>query len=715
MPSNLFPSSFTNPATLPTPSIEVAGTWNGTYVPNTQAVFERLLIQSASSGPDVFEFETPYGDVIEPGEAFTVVDPLDLIGSWVTFTLTVGGVDTVVFWGQIRGETRSTMGSDDDTALGGSTPVPKGFQRWTAYGGLEQLARTYVSKSYWVRSVSGTPTTIEVGWTPGFNMRDSQGLFMGNRSAALAPDDAGTGGSFDFGGTDLWTRRAAMDYLLKRFLNNGSGPVWTISDPTGSLNSNLKLQELGITTTVAKLFDAIVRDREGLDYRIVPQFGGGGAPAGYQVLVFTLTAATVSYGGASLPANGNTVNFDTSKAQALEGQLLVARDGTYQVSRIRILGDRVLVCATLLGPTLSGHSADNIRTSANASLVGKWSSTDEAAYKAGDSTAATLEDDEENHDAARAAEKFQPVWQRYGLPVGWARVTGWLPSFSATMALTGSAAPYQDALRETLSWTPLQEGWDYTGSSPVNNNPASSPQQDMKPPFAACEDRARFEKEATTVPPGTSTLYYQLTHKLGLSLSALKKDFGVLFHASPNHRLARTYWDSTPSSAWASSKFEPDDDDRAINPNTLAATVAWRTDTRFLLEYVIGSGDDGTVVEVEAKDAQAWVLAPTTLVDVVEGTPVYSPGSAKVLRNDVALYAPMMCGLIARYTNSRARISASFKGHYPLWVAFVGQILHATEAGASGNTVDAPITSLEMTSGRDNTSPKTTIKAGYVK
>lgn len=710
MSSDLFPSGFTNPATTATPAIYVSSTWNGTYTQITSAIFDRLLVQAASEGPDVLEFETPYGTVREVGGLFSPVGPLALVGSWVYLALTDATGTSRPFWGQVRGESRQTMGSDPDVA-GSSTPVPKGFQRWVAYGGLEQLRRTYVSKSYWVRSVSGTPTTIEIGWTPGFNLRDSQGLYFGNRSSSLAPDDSGTGGSYDFGGTSTWTRRAVLDYTLKRFLNSGSGPAWSVTDPTAVLNAPLRLLEMGITQSVEKVLEELIKSQEGIDYRIAPLFSGGGVPSGYQIQIFTLTPSTITFGGASLPANGSTVDFDTREMQACE-RFEIAVDGTYQVARIRLIGDRILVCGTLVGPTLAGYPGDDILTSTHASLIGKWTSAQEAAYKLGDVSYA-VGGDSEKHDQARTAVQFEAVYQRYGLPINWARSTGWLPSFDGTMSLTGSAAGYQDALRETLSWLPLLEGWDYTTSTPANNNATSSSLQDFLPPFVIAESRPSIIADATTPGGGTTSLTYATSHQLGLGHSALKKDLGLMIHASPNHRLARTRWSSSDPST-AATAFEPDDVDepKAINANTLAATVAWRTDTRFLLEYVIGSGDDGTVVEVAVHDAQAWVLAPDTLVDVVAGAPVYSPSSAVILRNDSALFEPMMVGLIARYTLSRARVAATFHAYYPEWVQFVGQILHATESGASGNTVDAPITSLEMVGGR-NGSPVTTIRAGF--
>lgn len=688
----------------------------GPWTLATFAIFERAVVFSGSEGVDRLEFLVPYGSTLSPleGGSFLSVSPNDLSDAWVKLDMVdAAGAKNTVFVGQVRGQDCDVFGSDSDVA-GQTAPVPKGFQRWAALGGLQILRMTSISKSFSLNP-SGS-AVVRLDWSPGFNARDSKGLFRGNRSDSAAPDDP----SFVFGGTSTWTRRQALDYVLKRFLN--TGPIkWTLGGQLEVLAEDLRLLEIGLVTNAAELLRRIIAHKEGIEFGVHPSIGTDGNFSGFEIKIFTLTAAPVTFLSCTIPANPNVVSFSTSDMEDVD-QLRVSTDRSTTASRIRLVGERVVVCATLLGPTLSGDAGGDVLTSTVSTLIGKWTSALEAAYKAGDPTA-TFNSDHAKHDRFRAQTLFESVYLRYGLPQGFARPPAWVPAFDGNMNQVG-AALYQDAIRETLSWIPLLEGYDYSTNPATNNNPTGAFPEVRRPYVIAEDHKAEDEDEtAPTMGPTTSAPPTQWSpiDKMGFGYSALQHDLGVQIHASPNHRLAfsRGTFDGTSEAISEffldSDKDGPLDEGHAADARTLAATIAWKTDTRFVLEYALDSeNDDGTVVEVEAHDAQFWWLAPGTIVGLdSSGKPVTSGATGIALRNDADLFAPMMAGLIARYVFARTRVDFAFHGWRP-WLQLLGAVLTTVDEGGNKTPVNSPITCVELVGGL-NAEPRTVVRAGFAK
>lgn len=703
---------------LPTPLVYLSDSWNGSWALERAATFDAVELHAGSVDVDRLEFLVPYGRALIPseGNSFNARDPDDLEGQWARLDLVdPAGAATTVFVGQIRGEERRVFGSNSDIA-GSSIPRPKGFQTWQALGGLNLLKLAAISHSFWTPPPGGgTGSVTELTWTPGFNRRDARGDLIGNRS------DASTGGSYVFGGTNVWTRRQAIDYVLTRFLNKPNAPPFSVGGQTAVLDEDLRVLEIGVTETADQILRKIISYKEGIEFAVRPKVAGG-AMSGYEITIFTITAKPITFRTSTIPANPQTVKFDTTDMQDV-ARLQVATDRSHTASRIRLVGERIVVCATLLGPYLAGDTSGDVLTSTAASLVGKWPTTLETAYKAGDPTADPS--DQAKHDEARASQKFETVYLRYALPVGFKRPPAWLPAIDTQGNPIAAPAPYQDAVRETLSQLPLREGYDYTTDPPTNNNPTAAPEPDFKPIFAICEStRAERDSVGGITDPNVSTTsaskYWTISHKIGIGCSALKHDLGVQLHASPNHRLAlgRALFDGTDTAesryitGSATDADGPAGDGNAVDARTLGATIAWRTDARFALEYVLDSNnDDGTVVEFAVPDAQLWVLAPGTIVDVVNGAIMKSPSKAAILRNDADLFAPQMAGLIARYLYGRNRADFTFVGWRP-WLGLLGAVLTTIEEGSETHGINAPITSVSLRGGR-NAEPTTNVKAGF--
>lgn len=685
--------------------------WSGEWTFVDHAIFDMTAVYAGSDGASRLEFSTPYGTVLSLFTgAFAARDPIDLMGYWVRLVMVdAAGARSTVFVGQVRAEDRAAFGSNSD-ASGSSTPRPKGWQRWVAFGGQLLLRLRAVSTSWWDRD----GVAEEIGWTPGFNERDRRGLLIGNRSAD-AIDDV-----YVFGGTETWTRRQAIDYLMALYMaeEEGGAPTWTIGGQVDALDQALEDVPARATQTVEDLLRDLIPRHAGLDFSVVPTLDDEGEPTGFEVRVFALIGTNVSFRGATLPRNPALVTLKGSDMADVDG-VNVTRDYTHRAARVRLVGERVVVCATLRGPELAGDPTGDVLTSTPATLRGQWTSTEETAYKRG--AAEIAEDDEEAvHDAARRADRFRAVYQRFAAPADWARPAAVVPAIDGQAeVIDGEVANYQDLDRSTLSWLPLREGFDYSTDPATDRNPADAVPEFLAPLVIANDRKAEIERAASLVvnPALAEFLDVRLfapVDQLGVGVAVLKTDLGVQLSASPNHRLARGRFDPADSGT-AASADDPSDDtnEDAIDPRTLAATIAWRSDERLILEAALDAdADDGSVIEIEVPDAEMWWLAPGTIVDVDnDGQPVTSGPAGRVLRNDADRLGAFMAGAVARHLHGRARAEVRFRGWVP-WISLLGSILLTVEEAGETHGIDSPITCVELHGGKSG-SPRTVIRAGY--
>lgn len=682
------------------------------------AIFDHASLKCGSEAVSSLTFSTPYGDAIGPflDGLFHVEAALNLDKAWVKLELAGDRGDPMtVFVGQVRGESRQVFGSSSNGATG--------IQTWSAYGGQLQLRLRAVSDAYFLEADGATFSKDE--WSPGFNLRESHSLVRGNRSAELMPD----GLSYAFGGSATWTRRQALDYLLVRFANDEDedgdpiGPVWTLGGQLSVLDEPLKFVEVGVDSTIESLARKLINHREGIEWGVFP------TELGYEIRVFTLVGRDVTVRKCTLPANPGQVTLDAARFGDVES-CRVSVDTAHMPSRVRLVGERVVVCATLTAAGLSGGHKVPLPSTLNvldpttgATLVGKWTTAQEALYLSG-ATDVDKTAHEDKHDAARASELYRSVYQRYGYPTGKELPALWRPLVDSdgNLTVSGEGAPSQTSVRATLPTTPLREGYDYTQSPPVNVNPDDATEPEFRPPLVVCEASAAeiYAKSEQPDDVADTDMLFTAAHQVGLGYSVLKLDLGVLVEASPNHRLARgrvNFDDPLSygvSGGIAVSNYDHlADEETAIDARTLAATIAWESDVRLSLEAAVDPDhDDGTVVVVPAPGAHAWWLAPGTIVSVKDGKIAQSPSVGGVeLRNDADLLAPVMVGIVARYLFARTRAEVQFAGWKP-WLGLLGQILTTVEEAGESHGINAPITSIDLFGGA-NATPKTVITAGY--
>jgi len=284
--------------------------------------------------------------------------------------------------------------------------------------------------------------------------------------------------------------------------------------------------------------------------------------------------------------------------------------------------------------------------------------------------------------------------------------------------------PYQTAIRETLSWIPLKEGWDYSTNPPTDNTISNgqSDEEAIKPPMAWVYDE---------VPDAGGSASYIACDHAGMHAHHPYHDWGIVVTAHPPHKLARHQLADDDLVT-----FDITEEELRFDYETLVATIAIESDWRINLKYTVPdtlAAGDGSVMTIVDEEAELWVLLPNTVVEVNTNwspTPrpidqvsaTSSPGpqvdtsqfiksGAKpmILRNDIARLAFVMAGAQSRYINQRGRAQLTLNGLFP-YANLIGYLLKAVQQGDSIQPISAVISSVEWIL---EPTPKTIIRTGY--
>lgn len=638
---------------------QVKETWTDEWADDR--ALELVSLCWASAGQDLGEAvcERRYGLLRHPWETggATVHPPVTLDNWWIRFQQEVDGNRVTLWTGLVAQEARSLYGTGEL----GATKVPAGNQRYVAYQPAYLLRKISVSESDWQVDDGNNGVEIRrMKWMPDVNMRDHHNTLVGNRTEHIDEE----AGSYLYGGTDVWSHKDFVEYLLKRFCDRDDGPTWTLVDGSGVMASIQQTIKLPDSATVDEMLKLLIPPKFGLDYFIETVEGG------FQLTVFSLSDTDMTFGGSTLPANPNLVEW--SIGQALDLRISeVARSVVHKYSRIRVIGKRMVVCCSL--------SADQGNPT---QLIEGWTTGDLERYLAGTGTPA---DDPQQHDQARARDEMVDVFQKYVARAGLdpdsmkARPS---VTYAGTIAQNTPSSAWQSIVRRTLTWLPLRAGVDYS-----QGPPDPDPGGEFVPP------------QAWLLDPATNR--YVPVDTLGMGLIVLHRDWGVRVSASPNHKLALNNWPET----------EPLPADTMVDPkydyNTLRTTVAIESDQRLQLEHIVEENDDGSVLVIDDDQAELWYLAKDTWIGVNDDGTMTKTTTGYVLRNDVTRLEQLMAGAVARYRLSRGRAIYQLEGWQQMQ-NLLGQILITVDDGSSPMEMSAPITQLRWT--RD---VKTTLTAGF--
>lgn len=654
------------------PQIDVKRKWSDDWIMVPELQLRQANVVSGGGQHSGCQLVYEYGRLKHPWQtALSDYASWDLRGWWAR----------VRFFGT-RGWQVAWIGkiSTEDRLLEGADVTRSGRQTWQGWGPERILQKIHVSKSYW-----WTPGVSDLLWVPSMNARDERGSLVGNRCDEAHDDQ------YYYGGTETWNHRQYCEYLLRHFVDEGGedGPAWTLGGAAEILEEFETVIEMSTTQTVADVLGRLIPREYGVDYVIYPTIDEDGVLRGFEVFVYALTAIEHSFGDATLPVNPRTVRISASRA--IENiRTRIVRTDDHRYEKIRVLGARPVVCLSLWGT----HATPPAGTVTPSRLVSKWTTAAEDEYKAGAGAGAGILT--EAHDRARQSEQLKSVYQSFGatdeagLATRWdASAAGAAVTFDAEGNYDPSPAPadeveWQTFVRDTLSWLPLREGFDYTPAVPVDNNPAGF-QPELMPPCVWVTDRA----EDAGYP---DQYIYQRADAVGIGVGAPLGDWGVQLSAPANHVMALSDWTGA----------QPTQTQPLWSWQYSVATIALHTDGRLALEIEIPEDDDGDgatpsggVLDIEVDDAEFWLLAPDTVVSTDSaGMLQQSPGTAQVLRDDRGRLVMVLAGGLARYFAARARAEVHVKG-LKSWTQLVGQVLTVVEEAGDVEPIQAPITSVE--------------------
>ncbi len=687
------PTAASFPVKVTPPIIELKYGWNSDWLVWPELILDRCSLSASAHDLSSAQFHLPYGSTKYPWESGrSTRGPVDLTGYWVRVRL-VGPQGWQTIWmGQISGQAQDVHGS---------AGTPSGVQVWTAYGPEQILRKIAVSRSHW--SVGGVEKNL--GWLPAMNDRDGRSTFVGNRSAAKIGDPPKF--TYTYGGTSVWTHEDYLDYLLSRFVDDRAqnGPRWWFGGQTDLLAEMSETIRFGREETVASILGKLISPSLGIDYRVVSHDGNPNDSAdygGFEIHVHALVAEEYSFAGATLPRNPNLVRvYSSQTVDNLHTRIVRSTEQSY--GRIRLVGERIVVCCSLWGDDAPG--IPNL----GGPLHAKWDFMVETAYKAGTGEAG---DSAEDHDDARQQPEYETVYARFGAPgdppwnFNWGSAAPLLttagelepfnPATNETIAAT--TADYQTTVRETLTWLPMHEGVDYSVDPPVDSNPAGY-EAELLRLMAWVYDREKKK--------------YIPVEAAGISLSVPRFDWGIVLTASPAHLLAYNFWAGA----------NPTNTDPKYDYNQCVCTIAFRSDQRFEVVYQVGPALNPPHIEGElvipVPGAEFWYLAPLTALSLPDAdahpfeVDRLSGPSPRVLRTDAARMAAIMAGAIARYHAERARAEVQIASLVP-WGGLLGQILSVIEESGTTQTIQAVITEVSWEAGEDS-APSTTIRTGYAR
>ncbi|MEW6251238.1 MAG: hypothetical protein AB1716_11365, partial [Planctomycetota bacterium] len=318
--------------------------WTDTWRPLPDAFADSCEIHALSTGYDKAILHARYGRLFEPGEtSYVTVSPDDWAGSWVRISLIPppweGAILPAGHW--VPGNTQDPQDGPEGVQDGLAAPIViftgwvpteteapantdasetvRGDQRITALGPRRILEQIDIGSSKWRVQRSGPPATwvaATLQFLPGFNsFFDAGGMgavggatrVRGNRAAAKLPNRE----AYLFGGTELWSHRDMLEYLVYEVLQQRddegqpTGPKWRIGGQIEILANLFEPVKLpGEVWTAEKLLREIVPVRFGCDAVILPTGDG------WEIYVYSMAATEVSAGGYTLPANPHQYGLD---------------------------------------------------------------------------------------------------------------------------------------------------------------------------------------------------------------------------------------------------------------------------------------------------------------------------------------------------------------------------------------------------------------------
>lgn len=508
-----------------------------------------------------------------------------------------------------------------------------------------------------------------IGWAPDFNERvDRLGIpVFGNRSEDLAGDEQ----AYRFGRGATWSADEAVAHLLLFHSPPQFGDVPIVGD-----NSLLESMT-GVWRTAGK------SPWEALNHIMDRKFCVGwyfDVEADDQVVcrVFSTAPKAVGYGEFFLPAASERMSLSiptTFPWSHLIDETPLDQSIESNVDRIIVRSNRIVTVATV-------HYANS--DAAGEGFAKGWSADVETAYETASVPASDTLDEDELKKIERARDRYSRVFTAHVLQDGWLdRQPVYASAYDGAVddyAGDGATGTWHDGKR-LMRTLPLRMGVDYTGDSPADENAA-----DADPEFLPL---LVFYVDADDGPAHTANGAAYIVERMAelnpdlqsANVRALDLEPGIEVQATPRHYFALNHWDG-----------ETDvDPEPELDYESLSATVAWKSDWH--AEVTVerpAAGDLDREIVIDVPDAEYWICAPGTVVDVKAGTPIKIGPNCRVLRDDTEHLRAVACFAQAQWFEVRQPIHLEIKAivRFPL-----GALLDSLAAGLDSIEPNTIVTS----------------------
>ena len=495
--------------------------------------------------------------------------------------------------------------------------------------------------------------------------------FLGNRS------DAKISGSFVYSGDgDIWTHADYAEYVIKSFAQNGI----TFQVNAKGLPETFKSVMSFDGQSVRDILNRLMSRSIGVGWNIgLPDTLDNTSP---WVITYDILDTFITLGSVQARPNPLKIsNFIESDDKFIRNiEIRNAQGARYDY--IKVVGERPRVCFS--------WSFDD----GNAEIG--WTASEETAYE----TAANAN----NGSEYSIPKQYERVFTYFRIPQAW--------DFSAADGIGGAGLDvrfsfdWRGSSEDTVSnkWRsfktflpalPLLEGYDYSGSAPVDNNPANSLPRFRRPIVFVKDDQTGgtgnylradvkedwFEKASVSVDSKELGIHVKYPNQVAL---------GRVGFASPN---------------------EPLKPKMPFDYNKCIFTTAIELDNRISVEISLPGPVQSDLTRtkvIKVPDCHYWLLHPGTVCDVDASGILQRPNNAMVLRDDVVKLQLLAAFAQSWYLKERKTVSAVrgklesmvLPGHI-LVNPFPGDRLKEANTVVTSETFDLEVGTVSFTTGYD--------------
>lgn len=572
-------SSFANPVNYPTQTrIFMKRAWGDawTLVPFLHASKVKHCI-----APDLSECscDNHFGYIQQPATyAYDYYYPLCAEGSFILVLAAKPGFFPItMFLGVVE---------TDTTDVGGNINYASGTESIVAYGMERILQHCEINRSI----VDGIPIDRDLK----FNHITGRGL----QRAANRSTNVGSANVYEFSiDGESWTNLNIAEYLLYWFVTYETGFDFRLCGEIDALNAQISEHDLH-GMNVFEALNQLINPKRGLAWRCIPDVSTGII----WIDVVSILSEPFALNGIVVPANREQELVFWDGDVFAKPKILFSDHCRYD--EITVLGDPITTTATF--------------SIADGTLTPDWTSTMEDEYKAGSTQpSAETEDD----DAARAADKFKDVYQKFRVPADWdGSVHG------GVGALNYVALPGCDDMANV---TTDVSATFYNAWKPFESRLPWLDQTDLS------DDRRMEYAKFLAFVQNPEDSKWHLAHRLdAIELSPASVELGdvdLAFWIKPklNHVFAKNSFDS----GTYTTNHEPE-----IDYNTLVVTGMFETDVRLKANVVLPHAGMGTHFKrkvIICRGLTAHYVSGGTVMDAQDGYLIYygdpaaSPGFEK--------------------------------------------------------------------------------------